>query len=198
MQPLYTSVKVNNEIELCEIYSEECKKEIERALLKNRISYFIRWPRTSIFGKKRKTCIICVNDNSKEEAQDVVQETFVRAWRRMDDLRCVQSEKAWLTRIALNLCRDQQRTRWFRSVIRDETLLDQIPAPEKSDHSEVLEAVGRLPQRLREVIMLHYYENLDAPEMAQILGITPSAVYRRLRQARGKLQILLKGADDDD
>lgn len=134
----------------------------------------------------------------RDLAQDVVQETFVRAWRRMDDLRCVQSEKAWLTRIALNLCRDQQRTRWFRSVIRDETLLDQIPAPETSDHSEVLEAVGRLPQRLREVIMLHYYENLDAPEMAQILGITPSAVYRRLRQARGKLQILLKGADDDD
>ena len=72
MQQSLNTVKVNNEIELCEIFSEECKKEVERALLKNRISYFIRWPRTSIFGKKRKTCIICVNDNSKEEAQDVI------------------------------------------------------------------------------------------------------------------------------
>ena len=72
MQQSLNTVKVNNEIELCEIFSEECKKEVERALLKNRISYFIRWPRTSIFGKKRKTCSICVNDNSKEEAQDVI------------------------------------------------------------------------------------------------------------------------------
>ena len=143
-----------------------------------------------------RLCAALIKD--RDLAQDVVQETFLRAWRHMDSLRDTKSEKAWLCRIAINLCRDQQRTRWFRSVIRDETLLDQIPAPKTSDHSEVLEAVGRLPQRLREVIMLHYYENLDAPEMAQILGITPSAVYRRLRQARGKLQILLKGANDDD
>ena len=134
--------------------------------------------------------------HDRDLAQDVVQETFVRAWRHMDDLRSMQSEKAWLTRIALNLCRDQQRTRWFRSVIRDETLLEHIPAPETN--TDVLDAVGRLPHRLREVILLHYYENLDAPEMAQILGMTPSAVYRRLRQARGKLKPLLEGADDDD
>ena len=43
MQPLYTAVKVNNEIELCEVDNLECKKEIERELLKNRISYYIRW-----------------------------------------------------------------------------------------------------------------------------------------------------------
>ena len=43
MQPLYTSVKVNNEIELCEVSNIDCKVQIERALLKNRISYYIRW-----------------------------------------------------------------------------------------------------------------------------------------------------------
>ena len=43
MQPLYTTLKVNNEIELCEVSDPDCKQLIERALLKNRISYYIRW-----------------------------------------------------------------------------------------------------------------------------------------------------------
>lgn len=72
MQPLFTNVKVNNEIELCEVSDEECKKMIERALLQNRISYYIRWTKASFFGKKQN-CIICINDNSKEEAEELVR-----------------------------------------------------------------------------------------------------------------------------
>ena len=72
MQQSFSTVKVNNEIELCEVFHSECKKAIERALLKNRISYYIRWPKTSIFSKKRKSCIICINDNSREEAEEVI------------------------------------------------------------------------------------------------------------------------------
>lgn len=72
MQPLYTNLKVNNEIELCEVADEECKKMIERALLQNRISYYIRWTKASLFGK-RQHCIICVNDNSKEDAEELVR-----------------------------------------------------------------------------------------------------------------------------
>lgn len=72
MQPLYTTLKVNNEIELCEVADEECKKTIERALLQNRISYYIRWVKASFFSKKQH-CIICINDNSKEEAEEIVR-----------------------------------------------------------------------------------------------------------------------------
>ena len=52
MQPLYTTLKVNNEIELCEVSDPDCKQLIERALLKNRISYYIRWPKASSAAKK--------------------------------------------------------------------------------------------------------------------------------------------------
>lgn len=72
-QPLYTSMKVHNEIELCEISDLECKKIIEHELLKERVSFYIRWPKPSFFGRKKNTCIICVNDNSKELAEDVVR-----------------------------------------------------------------------------------------------------------------------------
>ena len=71
-QPLYTTLKVNNEIELCEITDPECKQLIERKLLKERISYYIRWIKPSLFHRNKNTCIICVNENVKEAAEDVV------------------------------------------------------------------------------------------------------------------------------
>jgi predicted RNA-binding protein with EMAP domain len=72
MQPLYTNVKIYNEIELCEVSGLECKNAIEKALLQKRISYFVRWLKPSLF-KKKNLCIICVNDNVREEAEEVVR-----------------------------------------------------------------------------------------------------------------------------
>lgn len=72
-QPLYTAMKVHNEIELCEVSDPECKKLIEHELLKERISFYIRWPKSSIFSRKRNCCIICVNENVKDTAEDVVR-----------------------------------------------------------------------------------------------------------------------------
>lgn len=72
MQPLFTNQKVNNEIELCEVSDHNCKRLIEQALLQNRISYYIRWTKVSLFSK-RQNCIICINDNSKEEAEELVR-----------------------------------------------------------------------------------------------------------------------------
>ena len=73
MQPLFSTLKVNNEIELCEVNDPDCKKMIERALLQNHISYYIRWPKASLFSCKKNQCIICINDNSKEAAEEIVR-----------------------------------------------------------------------------------------------------------------------------
>ncbi len=73
MQPLYTALKVNNEIELCEISDPNCKKEIERELLNRRISYYIRWPKTSLFSRRKGVCIFCINDSAREAAEEVVR-----------------------------------------------------------------------------------------------------------------------------
>lgn len=73
MQPLYTTVKVNNEIELCEVNDPECKQIIERELLKKRISYYIRWQKSSFFNRSKESCIICINDNSRDEAESIVR-----------------------------------------------------------------------------------------------------------------------------
>ncbi len=73
MHSIYTTLKVNNEIELCEVHDQECKQSIERELLKKRISYYIRWPKPSIFGRSKDSCIICINDNFREEAENIVR-----------------------------------------------------------------------------------------------------------------------------
>ena len=73
LQPLYTTLKVNNEIELCEVSDPDCKQLIERALLKNRISYYIRWPKSSLFNRKKEACIICINDNVRDAAEEIVR-----------------------------------------------------------------------------------------------------------------------------
>ena len=135
----------------------------------------------------------------RDLAQDVVQETFVRAWRKMDDLRGGQrSEKAWLCRIAVNLCRDQQRTRWFRVEKKaepGENLLWCQPPDETS--ADVMEALSLLKPKYREALTLHYLENLSTEELGQIIGLSPSAVYRRLNKAKRLLKELLKGWEND-
>ena len=73
MRQVYTPLKVNNEIELCEIRNDDCKKLIEKALLQHRISYFVRWTNSGFFLTRKERCIICVNESAKEEAVDIVQ-----------------------------------------------------------------------------------------------------------------------------
>lgn len=72
-QPLYTTLKVHNEIELCEISDLECKRLIEQALLKERISFYIRWLKPSLLHRRKNNCIICVNENVKDIAEDIVR-----------------------------------------------------------------------------------------------------------------------------
>ena len=72
MQTLYTSLKVNNEYELCEVHDEETKAAIEKALLNHRISYFIKWQKPSIFSRRKTLCTICVNESVIEEAESII------------------------------------------------------------------------------------------------------------------------------
>lgn len=70
----YTKVKVHNEIELCEVEDVEIKNYIERELLKNRVSYFLRWTKPKWFGSnKNGTCIFCVNEAQKELAEEAIR-----------------------------------------------------------------------------------------------------------------------------
>lgn len=67
-------LSMNNEIELCEVRDPDCKQLIEKQLLKERISYFIKWGKPSLLPSRRHLCTICVNENVREVAEDVVRD----------------------------------------------------------------------------------------------------------------------------
>ena len=123
-------------------------------------------------------------------AEDAVQETFLKAYRNYGSFRGESGEKTWLSRIAVNCCRDMYRTGWFRHIDRTVSS-DMLPEPirEASDDDRALTIeVMKLPLRLREVILLYYFEDMTTNEIAETLHITQQAVSGRLNRARVRLR----------
>ena len=126
-------------------------------------------------------------------AQDAVQETFIKAYRHLNDYRGESSEKTWLTSICLNTCRDMLRTAWFRHHSRiDVDSLPERPADFSFPDDTVLTEVTRLPAKYREVILLRYYEGLKLKEDAGALRLSEGKVRSRLKKANDLLRDRLK------
>ena len=144
-------------------------------------------------GMLSSLCRMMLHDYHR--AQDAVQETFIKAYRHIRRLSGVGNEKAWLIRIAVNCCRDMMRTGWFRHVARAVDLdeLPEIAAPTPPDSDgALLELVGALPLREREVLLLHYWQDMDPDAIAHALSINRATVYRRLERARQHLKLQLE------
>lgn len=72
MKGNYIQLRINNEIELCEVADMATKDIVEKELIKNRISYFINWQRTGLFKGGKEVGIFCINENHKEEAEKIL------------------------------------------------------------------------------------------------------------------------------
>ena len=144
-----------------------------------------------------RTCFVCLSD--MRDAEDALQETFLKAWRAMDhyERRNGASEKTWLTHIAINVCRDMRRTRWFRHVDMRRAL-EEVPEgmacalPE--DRSLLLD-IMQLPDKYKQPLLLYYYQDMTMEETAQALGMSKSTVYNRLKKAERILRLQLTGGD---
>ena len=96
-------------------------------------------------------------------AEDAVQETFLKAYRSMGEFRKESSKRTWLTRIAVNTCRDLLRSRWFRHIDRSVKIED-LPEPEAPADlvdTALYETILRLPVKQREVVLLYFYPDLS-------------------------------------
>lgn len=140
-----------------------------------------------------RICYVYLQDRSL--AEDAVQETFLKAFKSMRSFRGDCSEKTWLMRIAINTCHDTKRSGWFRHTDRRITP-ELLPEPEAAPSEEGVQVaveIMELPPKLREVVLLYYYQNLSVQEIAQALGITHSSVSNRMKRARDKLREAMKG-----
>ena len=143
-----------------------------------------------------RLCVMYLHD--EEQAKDAVQETFVKAYRNLDGFRADSSEKTWLTRIAINTCKNMYRSGWFQHVDRSVTLdhLTERPAPVDRMDDELTAEIMNLPVKLREVALLCWLQGMTYDEAAEALRISRQAVSGRLNRARKKLRFALEGSDD--
>ena len=127
-------------------------------------------------------------------AEDAVQETFIKAYRALSSFRNESNLKTWLMKIAINTCRDMQRGSWWKHINRAVTL-DRLNSAIPSVSDDVISLnmeIAKLPMKLREVVLLYYYQNMTTEEIADALRIAPSTVSSRLKKAREKLRHAMK------
>ncbi len=144
----------------------------------------------------------------QQEAEDLMQETFLRAFRSRNSLRDENAQAAWLYQIATNVCFDRLRQYARRAPQESGTDLDQVDVPEPDTLSlqQLLERdemsgcvqdfISRLPDSYRSVILLSDLHELTAPEIAQLLGQSLAAVKIHLHRARQKLRLIFQSGCD--
>ena len=144
-----------------------------------------------------RLCYLSLRDT--ELARDAVQETFLKAYEGLSKFRGESSERTWLTRIALNVCHDVYRANWYR--LMDGRALPDIADPlagPSEDSIELSLAIARLPRKLREVILLYYYEGMSMSEIAEVLHMAKSTVFTRHKHALERLHITIEGGKGHD
>lgn len=127
---------------------------------------------------------------NKYDADDILQEVFLRFIKVKEKINNEQHAKALLIRITINCSKSLLTSSWFK---RTEPLSESLSVSDKE--IDTLDAVMRLPQKYRTVIHLHYYMGYSTDEIAAILKSKPSTVKSQLHRARQKLKIDLEGVE---
>lgn len=134
-----------------------------------------------------------------EDALDLVQESFVSAYRRLDSYDQSRPLRAWLARIAINKCRDWARRRAVRRYLfsadpvpDQDAVPDLAPlldraAADKQDLERLWQAIAALPRSLKEPLILRTIDGLSQAEVASVLQISEKAVETRVYRARRQL-----------
>ena len=153
----------------------------------NRLEELVNTYENTLF----RTALAILGDRAG--AEDAVQDTFLRALRAWPGFRGDCAVETWLVRIAINVCKRQLRSPW-RLLRAPQESLDSLrmEGPEPPDDT-LVRAIQALPPKYREVIILYYYQEWRAWEIAQRLHVPVSTVTVRLSRARGLLRERLKG-----
>ena len=139
---------------------------------------------------------------SADAAEDLAQETLLRAIRGLDSLRDPEKFGTWLLGIAQRVCLDWRRRRRFATIdpaaagdadLRTYRTDEDAPAAAEAaeESRRLLEQIERLPESYREVLMLYYYDDLTYQDLAEMLGVSKATINARLTKARALLRARL-------
>lgn len=130
------------------------------------------------------------------DAEEMVQEAFVRLYTSAPNFQSEEHRKAWLIRVISNLCKNQLSSVCHKRVTPTPELLD-YHAPEEGDR-ELLALVVALPVKYKMPLYLYYYENYSVQEIADTLRLGLSAVKMRLKRGRELLKDALEEREESE
>jgi len=126
---------------------------------------------------------------NKADAEDIIQDVFVKLIEKRPRFESPEHEVAWLVRVTVNRCKSHLRSYWQRNTV---PLLESYPAKNEEQH-DLMYAVYALAPKYRTVIHLFYYEGYSTKEMADITRQKESTVREQLTRARRSLKVFLEG-----
>ncbi len=135
-----------------------------------------------------------------DTAEDIFQEVFIKVNSNLGEFRGESSIKTWLLRITVNACKDYLKSAYVRRVTMfSEEEENNIPAADtmdeierKQDDEQIRKALLLLPEKYREVLVCHYFEERSVAETAKVLGLSEGTVKSRLSRAREKFRVILE------
>lgn len=131
-----------------------------------------------------KICLVMLKNT--HDAEDAVQDILIKYMVKKPVFDTDEYEKAWLIRVAINVCKDRLRFKMKHPQINIETL--QTTYSEQCKEHKVLEILINLPVKYKEVLLLYYFEEYKCQEIGRMLKITESAVKKRLERGRNLLK----------
>lgn len=158
------------------------KKTIDEEELKNMIDNY----GDEILG----LCTLYLKD--RYLAEDALQETFIKVWKNYYSYKGASNVKTWITRIAINTCKNYLRTHWY-SETGNSDLLDIIQVT-RDDYKHVEQSIDimneilKLKDKYRVVMIMYYYQELSVKEIAEVLGKKESTILSILSRGRNQLR----------
>ena len=143
-----------------------------------------------LFGDRVFSAAYSVCRN-RADADDVVQDTFIKYLSMRLDYESAEHIRAWLVRIAINRAKDIAGSFWRRNRVDWEEYMDELPF-ESEENRGLFEAVMRLPDKYRIAIHLFYYEEYSVGEIAKILRLREGTVKSQLSRGRKLLKGMLE------
>lgn len=130
---------------------------------------------------------------NKEDAEDAVSDSILKAYSHLSELRNVSKLKAWLFQILVNECKTLLRKRSRFELVEDVSgFKDSPPETDSCNNCDLLDFVYQLEGSFKEVILLYYFEEFRIKDIAKILCISEGTVKSRLFRARAELKKFLE------
>jgi RNA polymerase sigma-70 factor (ECF subfamily) len=133
------------------------------------------------------------------DAEDILQEVFVKLYNNINALNTMIDIKKWCIRVTINECKDLQKSIWKRKIFTlDDNKKNNFSYVQNNQSKEILACLFSLPTKYRIILFLYYYEGYKTYEIANILNKKETTIRSILSRGREKLKPILKEVDIDE